>query len=191
MATVKIILWIGIGVALAFHGIYLLIKYNNMIAELEKIKTILETAEGKERLVDYKLSEKQVLDRLEDHYKRFDRLNRNKKNPSTWKFTDITDPERLLNEVALLIQADELTERKRSVMSRLKEIPEKKMLWALNQIEAIVDLAADSANSPNDLEDTVDVEFQKLEQDQKRLDARIADYKARKAAARNGREAQE
>ena len=76
-------------------------------------------------------------------------------------------------------------------MSRLKEIPEKKMLWALNQIEAIVDLAADSANSPNDLEDTVDVEFQKLEQDQKRLDARIADYKARKAAARNGREAQE
>lgn len=191
MATVEIILWTGIGVALAFHGIYLLIKYNNMIAELEKIKTILETAEGKERLVDYKLSEKQVLDRLEDHYKRFDRLNRNKKNPSTWKFTDITDPERLLNEVALLIQADELTERKRSVMSRLKEIPEKKMLWALNQIEAIVDLAADSANSPNDLEDTVDVEFQKLEQDQKRLDARIADYKARKAAARNGREAQE
>lgn len=191
MATVEIILWVGIGVALAFHGIYLLIKYNNMIAELEKIKTILETAEGKERLLDYKLSEKQVLDRLEDHYKRFDRLNRNKKNPSTWKFADITNPDRLLNEVALLIQADELTERKRSVMSRLKEIPEKKMLWALNQIEAIVDLAADSANSPNDLEDTVDVEFQKLEQDQKRLDARIADYKARKAAARNGREAQE
>lgn len=190
MATVKIILWIGIIVALAFHGIYLLIKFHTMVAELEKIKTILETDEGKERLTAYKLSQKDVLDRLKDHYKRFERLNQNKKKPSTWKFADITDPDRLLNEVALLMQADKLTERKKAVIKRLKEIPEKKMLWALSQIEAIVDLAADSANSPNDLEDTVDVEYQKLEQDQRRLEARIAEYKARKAA-RGGKEAQE
>lgn len=190
MATVEIILWTGIGVALAFHGIYLLIKFHTMVAEVEKIKTILETAEGKERLTAYKLSEKDVLDRLEDHYKRFDRLNRNKKNPSTWKFANITDPDRLLNEVALLMQADKITSRKKAVISRLKEIPEKKMLWALSQIEAIVDLAADSANSPNDLEDMVDVEYQKLEQDQRRIEARLAEYKARKAA-RGGKEAQE
>lgn len=190
MATVEIILWTGIIVALTFHGIYLLINYNNMIAELEKIKTILETDEAKERLTAYKLSEKDVLDRLEKHYKRFDKLNSNKKIPSKWKFADVTDPDRLLNEVALLLQADKITSRKQAVMGRLKEIPEKKMLWALSQIEAIVDLAADSANSPNDLEDTVDVEYQKLEQDQRRLEARIAEYKARKAA-RGGKEAQE
>lgn len=161
-----------------------------MAKEVDRIRVILESEEGKEKLIEYNLTLDQVVDRLKDHYKRFDRLNRNKKNPSTWKFADLSSPERILSEVAELMQADKITDRKKAVMSRLKEIPERKLLWALNQIEAIVDLAADSANSPVDLEDTVDVEYQKLEQDRKRLEARMADYQARKAS-RGGRVAKE
>ena len=190
MSVLEIVLWVGIGIVLLFNVIVYLIKYTRMEQEIARIKTLLETEAGKEALSAYNLELDKDIERLEKHAERFKSLNANKKTPSKWLFQGLIDPERILKEVAELLQNDKLYDRRKAVMKKLSQLPEKKLLWCLSQVEAIVDLATDVTNTADSLDELIDVELLKLKRDEEILKARMADYEARKKS-RYGTKAEE
>lgn len=161
MSVAGILLSIGLIFALLME----VIVYFKLRRDMENQKKLLEDPKAAEIIQGNNFTVKQAQERLEKHYQAYKRLNK-----GTWKFENVTDPERLANEVLEFLKIDDFRDRKKKIMDKLEDLPEKRREIVLKQVEALMEIALND----DQFEKSLDLERVRLEQEIRRYDLKIA-----------------
>lgn len=161
MSVVGILLGIGLIIALLMD----VIVYFKLRRDMENQKKLLEDPKAAEIIQGNKFTVKQAQERLEKHYKAYKRLNK-----GTWKFENVTDPERLANMVLDFLKNDDFRDRKDKILKKLEDLPEKRREIVLKQVEALMEIALND----DQFEKNLDLERVRLEQEIRKYDLKIA-----------------
>lgn len=177
MAGLKALLWIGIGLALAFHVIYLIIKFFKMEAELQKVKGLLELDAARKVLESAKVTVVKAQERVEKHYNNWKRLNEHRDKPTKWNYQDWPTGDESVKELAKsvlrLMANDHCTMRKKAIQKAINEYSGKRQDELLTQIEALLELYAKDRLK-------YDIEEESLTLEEAELQARLQEIAKRK-----------
>lgn len=165
MSVAGILLSIGLIFALLVE----VIVYFKLRRDMENQMKLLEDPKAVEIIQGNKFTVKQAQERLEKHYKAYKRLSKGNKDAS-WKFENVTDPERLANMVLELLKIDDFRDRKKQILNKLEDLPEKRREIVLKQVEALMEIALND----DQFEKSLDLERVRLEQEIRRYDLKIA-----------------
>lgn len=197
MTVLQWVLWISIGIAIVFHVLYLLIVYLNMENKKLAVLGMIELPECSKILAENGYTTVDAAKRVTKHFENWKRLSKDGKREITvkstgekktveskWLFDGSFSPEKLAQMVIELLNLDKLTQRRKSLYTRIAQLPEYRQEKVLLQLESYLDMAEDDES----IDDTLDLEETKLNREQQLIEQRAKEIEARLAAKAKARE---